>query len=322
MRHADFRFMFYNTENYFDTENDTAKWDEEFLPDGQKYWTDYRYHKKKYQLFQVIAALGEWDAPDAIALCEVENRAVLEDLVNETPLQKAGYEIIHHESPDGRGIDVAFLYRPGGMKIINEYPIPVHFPEEMGRATRDILYVKAQVKKDSLHFFVNHWPSRWGGQMETEPKRMFVAGLLRHHVDSILQIHPGAKIIISGDLNDHPYNKSLKETLRAKTELKQINDTLLYNLIAYNTKSGRGTHKYHGEWGILDHIIITGNLLNAENNLVTGPEDAHIFDAEFLLEADEKNTGKRVNRTYIGYKYHGGFSDHLPVYLDLFFKGD
>jgi len=319
-----FRIMFYNAENFFDTKHDSAKWDDEFLPTGKKYWTERKFWEKVNHLAKVITSVGEWDPPAVVGMCEVENRYVLEQLVHHSPIKAIHYNIIHKESPDRRGIDVALLYRKERFKPINYHYYPINFPFNKRSKTRDLLYVKGLVlNTDTIHIFVNHWPSRWGGQQETEPKRMFVAKTLRHITDSIFRANPRANIFIMGDFNDEPENKSLREVLHARLEFeKTLPDTALYNLIGIIQKrTGQGTHKYHGTWGVLDQLIVSGALLNKVNKIYTAYELSHIFNADFLLEPDEKYTGKRLNRTYIGYKYHGGFSDHLPVYADIKITG-
>ncbi|MDA3910696.1 MAG: endonuclease [Bacteroidales bacterium] len=315
-----FRYMFYNVENLFDTEDDPEKNDQEFLPNDGKFWNKYRYRDKLFKIYQVITAVGKWKSPEIIGLCEIENRKVLEDLISRTPLYNAGYKIIHFESPDSRGIDVGLLYRENAFEPLIQEKIPVHFSGNR-RSTRDILYVKGVVYSvDTIHVYVNHWPSRWGGQLETEQKRMRAASVLRKHVDSVFHADKNPNIIISGDLNDYPDNKSLTENLRAHTEnYDKARDELLYNLSYYmQFHKKQGSHKYHGEWGVLDQLIVSGNLLNQSQTLQTSLNHANVFAEDFLLEDDEKYTGKIPNRTYIGYKYNGGFSDHLPVYIDFF----
>ncbi|MDR2836352.1 MAG: endonuclease [Bacteroidales bacterium] len=315
-----YRIMFYNVENLFDTADDPEKNDEEFTPNGARFWTEARLRAKLNNIYKVITAVGAWDNPMLIGMSEVENRKVLEDLVNKTPLYKSNYKIVHYESPDLRGIDVAMLYRADLFKPYFSKPIPVNWPPKVGTGkTRDILLVSGVTKSDdTLHIFVNHWPSRWGGQMETEEKRMYVAELVKKQTDSIFRNESKANIIIMGDLNDYPTDKSLMESLKAQTQFVQIENNKLYNLSWYLQEIKReGTHKYDGLWGILDQMIVSGALLDKENNIYTTTEDAHVFKAPFLLEPDEKYTGDQVNRTYIGFKYHGGYSDHLPVYLDL-----
>lgn len=315
-----YRVMFYNVENLYDTENDPEKNDEEFLPEGDRYWSNSRYKQKLSNVYKVIVAVGEWDLPLLVGFSEIENRKVLEGLLNNTPLYKSDYKIIHYESPDLRGIDVALLYRSELFSPIIHKQIRVVWPENIGTGTtRDILYASGVTKEgDTLHVFVNHWPSRWGGQMETEEKRMFVAKLLKTQTDSIFKLNPYANIIIMGDLNDYPTDRSLLESLKTNTSFEKIKSNKLYNLSYYLQEVKMlGTHKYNGQWGILDQIIVSGALLDSTRNIYTTPEDAHVFNKEFLLEPDEKYTGQKVNRTYVGYKYHGGYSDHLPTYLDI-----
>ncbi len=321
-KRGDIRIMFYNCENFFDIYNDSVKLDDEFTPEGKKHWTFRRFLEKVSHISKVIVAIGGWQPPEIIGLCEIENRYVLNYLTQKGPLKKIGYKIIHYESPDRRGIDVGFLYLPNKFHPIMSKKIPVNFPPNMGKKTRDILYVKGTINNgDTLHIFVNHWPSRWGGMLETEPKRMFVAALLRKNVDSIFQTNPKAKIIIIGDLNDYPTNRSLLESLKAKGDFKNIKTNELYNLSYYLQEvKGKFSHKHQGEAGILDQIIVSGALLDTNNSVYTTKDDAHVFDAPFLREEDANYAGYKPFRTYIGYKYHGGFSDHFPVYLDLFIK--
>ena len=322
-KRGDFRIMFYNAENFFDVKHDTLKRDQEFMPNGAKHWTYNKLKTKINNIAKVITAVGEWEAPELVGLCEVENQYVLEQLVNYSPIKSVNYQIIHKESPDRRGIDVALLYRKEKFRPIFFDAIEIKMPKpHTGTKTRDLLYVKGIVnEKDTIHVFVNHWPSRWGGQQKSEPKRMYLASVVKKHTDSIFAINPNSKIIIMGDFNDEPDNISLKTTLNAKRELDNpIIDTSLYNLTAVlYKKTGQGTHKYQGRWGVLDQFIISGYLINNKNTS-TNINDVHIFNADFLLEKDEKYTGTRPNRTYIGYKYHAGYSDHLPIYLDLNFN--
>ncbi len=313
------RIMFYNVENLFDTQNDSLKKDDEFLPNGVKYWTNYKYYDKLHKIAKVIVSVGGWQTPEIIGLCEVENRKVLNDLCKKTGLKNLNYSIIHKESPDKRGIDVALLYKAKFFTPIFYQAIKVSFEQDTAGTTRDILYVKGLANnKDSLHIFVNHWPSRWGGQMATEHKRISAAKHLRKFVDSIVDYNANAKIIIMGDLNDYPDNKSITRFLKAEKDFDNIKDNKLYNLSAYieNTKN-IGSHKSRGEWGVLDQIIVSGALLNANKGLKAGKDDAYIFNADFLQTEDETYTGKKNFRTYLGYRYLGGYSDHLPVFIDL-----
>jgi len=319
---GDYRIMFYNVENLFDIFDDTLKNDDEFLPDGEKFWTYNRYLEKLANIAKVVTAIGMWEAPEIIGLCEIENYYVLEGITKFSALKVHDYQICHYESPDDRGIDVALLYQASKFKPIKTKKVLVKFPPALGKITRDILYVcGVTTRKDTLHVFVNHWPSRWGGMMDSEPRRMYAASVLRNEVDSIFKINPKANIIIMGDLNDFPTNKSVIETLKAKTEYNNIISNELYNLAYYLQEiKGKFSHKYQGEQGILDQMIISGALLDTTANFYTRLNNAHVFDADFLLERDENNIGFKPFRTYIGFKFHGGYSDHLPVYLDLFYQ--
>ncbi|MCD4834771.1 MAG: hypothetical protein K8R31_13315 [Bacteroidales bacterium] len=317
-----YKIMFYNVENFFDTFDDSLKNDEEFLPEGNRFWNNHKYYTKLNQIYKVIIAIGGWNPPAIIGLSEIENRKVIEDLVNNTPLVKFEYKIVHKESPDRRGIDVGLLYRKELFHPLYYEAIPINFPDNPESKTRDILYVKGIAKNsDTLSIFINHWPSRWGGQLESEDRRLFVASVLKAKVDSIFKSNSQSNIIITGDFNDYPHNKSINKVLNASQEFDQIIDNELYNLSSFLYKSKNvGTYKYQGEWGVLDQFIVSGNLLVKENKVFTSLDDIYIFDADFLLEPDEGYFGYKPNRTFIGYKYNGGYSDHLPTYLILHFN--
>lgn len=316
----EFRIMFYNVENLFDTENDPNKRDDDFTPDGARGWTHFRLQTKLRQIYQVIVAVGGWDLPEIVGVCEIENRFVLQQVLDRTPLYSSDYKIIHYESPDNRGIDVALYYRESKFTVIKDYPIPVVFPEKLStRPTRDILYVKGHTNSyDTLHIFVNHWPSRFGGEMETKPLRMFCGELVREKTDSIFNINPRANIIIMGDFNDDPTNRSITESLGAKSDFSEIHPQSLYNLSHHLlVDKGLGTLKFHGQWGLIDQFIVSGTMLDNKNTVYTSKSHVHIFSADWLLEKDVHYGGYQPYRTYIGFRYHGGFSDHLPTYLDL-----
>ncbi len=316
-----FRIMFYNVENLFDTEDDPKKKDEEFLPKGNRFWTKYKYWDKEKRIYKVITAVGGWEPPDIIGVCEIENRKVITDLVNNTPLVKFNYQIVHKESPDKRGIDVGFLYRKETFTLIDKKFLPINFPFSPNSKTRDILYAKGITNsKDTLHIFINHWPSRWGGQLESEPRRVFVASVLRHSIDSLINISKKTNIIIAGDFNDEPNNNSIVKILQASSKVNNIQNDKLYNLSGYiQENKNAASHKYQGVWGMLDQFIVSGYLLNQTNSITTGINDVHIFKANFLMEKDEAYYGFKPKRTFVGFKYNDGFSDHLPVYLDLFY---
>lgn len=312
------RIGFWNLENLFHPSDDSLKNDDSFTPSGNNHFNWYKYNKKLKNLSKVITAVGGWEPIEIMGFCEVENKQVVEDLIYNTPLKKTNYGIIHVESPDNRGIDVALIYNRDKIKIDTFQAITVDFLEPDSRPTRDILHVEALFRKKKIHIFINHWPSRYGGHLVTVPKRNRAADILRSHVDSVFRSEPNANIAILGDFNDHPNDESMLEHLHAKTDTANLPDTALYNMM-WPKMGSEGTHKYQGHWGILDQIVISGNLLHGTNGFKTTPENAVIFKAPFLLEEDRTHLGKKLNRTYIGMRYNGGYSDHLPILLDLQF---
>lgn len=313
------KVMCYNVENYFDCVDDSLTIDEEYLPNGMRAWNNEKYLNKQTNISKVITAVGGWDAPALVGLCEIESEKCLKDLTRYSGLKNLKYKFIHYESPDARGVDVALLYQPNIFRPIHSEPIQINFPNSTSK-TRDILYVRGKVPSgDTLQVFVCHLPSRLGGELESEERRIFVASVLRNRVDSIFASDSKANIIIMGDFNDYPTNNSMLETLKALPPSDVSKEGELYNLMYPIHVSGKGSHKFEGEWGALDQMIVSANLLNPTNSLFTLSTDAHVFEAEFLLENDEKYLGKQPARTYVGMKYKGGFADHLPVYIDLWY---
>lgn len=314
-----FRVVWYNVENYFDAQDDSLKLDEEYLPGGMRGWSVTKYRKKQANIAKVITAVSGWENAAVIGLCEVENRYCMVGLAEYSPLKSLGYEIVHHESPDFRGIDVGMLYDPLQFKPLYDEAIPVNL--ETGKPTRDILYVKGLAHRtDTVHFFVCHFSSRWGGTLESEPRRVFTAAIVRSRVDSILAVNDKANIVIMGDFNDAPSDKSMSETLAARPLTAMPDASKLYNMMIHFEENNIGSHKYQQEWSCLDQIVVSENLLDKASNIRTSQEDTHIFSPDFLLEKDVKFLGEKPFRTYIGFKYHEGYSDHLPLYLDLWIK--
>lgn len=310
------RVMFYNVENLFDPTEDSATADEEYQPTGMRGWSYSRLKRKQINIAKVVLAVGGWDPPEVIGVCEVENRMVLYGLTNDTPLKNFGYKIIHFESPDPRGIDVAMLYRPDKFRVLSSKPVSIRFPFDTAARTRDILFVKGiACKRDTINIFVNHWPSKFGGATATIPKRKYVASVMRKLTDSLLAINPNANILIMGDLNDSPQDESVSKVLRAKMDSVNLAPNDLYDMLAGAGLSWKkGTIKFREEWSAIDHMIVSVPLLSR-----TSPHGMQIFEAPFLLQDDEAWFGKKPFRTYYGAKYIGGFSDHLPVYMDLKF---
>ncbi len=312
----------YNVENLFDCKDDPIKNDQEFLPKGKKYWNNTKYQTKLNNIARVITSIGKWKKPILIGLCEIENKHTLDGLTKYSGLKRLRYKYIHKESPDRRGIDVALLYQPKQFKLINSDFFIISMPSNKRMKTRDILYASGKLPNgDTLHVFVNHFPSRYGGEKKSKPKRVYVASVLKSKVDSIKRLSPKANILIMGDFNDFPTDTSLKDILKAKKLNENINEKDLYNL-AYNYQDSRkiGSNKYKGIWGMLDQFIVSGNLLLPENSLFIKKKNMYICQENFLMEDDTRYLGKKPKRTYIGYKYNKGYSDHLPIYLDLIIK--
>lgn len=312
------RIMFYNVENLFHPSDDPLKNDDEFTEEGTRHWTNKRYYDKLNKIAKTAIALGGWEPPAVIGLCEIENLQCLQDLIYTSPLKEFGYEIIHQESADERGIDVALLYRPAFFNFLSFNSFQLNFPDG-SRASRDILYVKGLVNGDTLNLFVNHWPSRYGGQLISEPKRQFAAEVLRSKFDSLMLVNPNSNIVAMGDFNDHPDDKSMFDILRAKKDTSSMESGDLLNLI-WQYEFVKGTHKFDHEWGILDQFIISPGLIYGNQGLIAPINLAEIFDADYLLELEKDGIGKITNRTYVGFTYHGGYSDHLPIYMDVTIK--
>jgi len=310
-----YRIGFYNVENLFDLENNPDKIDDDFTPEGRNNWNQERYTKKINDLARVIEAMKY---PAILGVCEVENQAVCKDFCEKTSLSAKGYGVVHYESPDKRGIDNAFLYQKKAFRVLSSNNIRIEFPagmlEEEDYKTRDAIYVRGIFhKKDTFHFFVNHWPSRRGGLEKSEPKRTYVAKQIRKEVDAIYQKSPKANIVIMGDFNDEPTNKSLQEVLGATMDRSACQPTGLYNLMSNLDKEGKGSYNYRGNWNMLDQLIVSCNLANDRGYSFSEPV---IFKADWMIYKDKKY-GDKPNRTYGGPNYYGGFSDHYPIYVDF-----
>ncbi len=302
--HTDnYRIAFYNVENLFDTENDSLINDEEYVFGSMRGWNYDKLTRKYQHIYKAIAALGEWNPPAMVGLAEVENRQVLEALIRQTPLHRFQYAVVHHDSPDERGIDVALLYRPDQFKVICSEALPIVFPFDPENKTRDILYVKGILSQyDTLHVLINHWPSRRAGGTY----RIYAAQVARSKVEAILAMSPEANIILTGDFNDGPQDQSL-------LVLANDSDSSLVNI----SRNQEATIKYQAAWTVFDQFIVSGNLLKPDHPIFVADRVAHTFEADWLLEKDEKYAGFKPKRTYVGYRYHAGFSDHLPVYIDI-----
>lgn len=305
----------YNVENLFDTVDDLKVPDEEFLPASEKKWDNEKYQKKLADLARVISEVNPKEMPEVVGLVEVENRAVLEDMVKTGKLNGQGYAVIHEESPDYRGIDVALIYRKDAFQEISHEVLPVVFPDDPEFKTRDILHVTGKMRNKTVHLFVNHWPSRIGGDEKTEPKRILAASVLKTKVDQILAIDAKARIIIMGDMNDEPVNKSLQETLGAAAP---NSGATLVNLMTPDDVAGKGTYFYSGAWNMLDNLVVSETVLKGTGMQVEGGK-GNIFSDDWMIFTN-KNGDKTPNRSYVGNKYVGGVSDHFAVYFKMIVK--
>ncbi len=299
---------FYNVENLFDTIDDPAINDEEFLPTAEKQWNTERYNKKLHDIARVLGSINKEELPEIIGVCEIENRRVLEDLIKAEPLAKGNYQIVHIDSPDKRGIDVGLLYRKDEFQVLSQEALLV----DPGFETRDILHVYGKLDNDKVHLFVNHWPSRWGGMEKSEPNRLVAAQILKNKVDELLADDPEAKIIIMGDMNDEPTNKSLAQVLNAKAPNSKAE---LYNLMIPLKEENKGSYNYRDNWNMLDNLVVSAAVLHG-HGLVVNDQLGVIFH-EPWMEYHNKNGNMAPNRTYGGPNYYGGISDHFPVYMQL-----
>ena len=310
---------FYNCENLFDTLDNAYTQDQEYLPTSKKHWNTKKYNEKLAHIARVILAMSDWEGPDIVGLCEVENKQVVEDLIHKTYLNQHDYRIIHKESRDIRGIDVAMIYKASAFELIRYEYIRL-FEDKDTRPTRDILYAKGFLKQaDTVHLFFNHWPSRFEGVAETKNKRAFAATILRQQVDRIFEDNPQALILIAGDFNDDVDNTSMTQNLGAHTEL---NDSLtppyLFNT-SYALKKEKkwGSHKHQGRWSIFDQWIVSSGVLDNSHKLTLNPRNSIIFQREWMMQEDNQSFGLKPFRSYEGDAYIGGYSDHLPVCIKL-----
>lgn len=308
---------FYNLENLFDTINDPNKNDEQFLPEGSYQWTSERYAAKLEALSKVISEMAKM--PEGIAVLgvsEIENEQVLLDLVATENLKPFHFKVCHHESPDRRGVDVAFLYNSDRFRIIDTAAFPLVVPGQPEFISRDQWLMTGILdNSDTLFLLVNHWPSKAGGEKRSLPGRL-AAGNLSHDIaTSILQKHPGAKFILMGDLNDNPNSKAIMECLGTKTKIKDVSTNDLFNPMWKLFQDGIGSYAYRDSWEMLDNIIISGGLVNPQPATYKYVS-AHVFRRDFMFTKTGSYSGYPY-RTFAGGNYQGGFSDHLPVYIIL-----
>lgn len=310
---------FYNVENLFDTIDTPNVLDEEFTVAGSNNWTSKKYWYKQNNLAKVISLLGTDSDKEGVAvlgLAEVENRLVLEDLVKMPQIAQKKYRIVHFDSPDRRGIDVALIYQAGRFKVLDAKTIPIDIYDGLDKIfTREVLYVKGLLDGEEMHFMINHWPSRRGGEAKTAPWRAAGAKVNKLVVDSLTNIHPDAKIVIMGDLNDNPEDPSITKVLEAKSKISDVPDKGLYNTVANYYRRGIGSNAYQDSWSLFDQIIISKGFLEKKPNFYSFHK-AYIFNKQFLRQKKGHFKGYPL-RTFSGSEFLGGYSDHFPSYIHI-----
>ncbi len=311
---------FYNFENLFDTEDDPEINDDEFTPEGRNLYTDAIYREKMDHLGRVVSELATEKTPDGVAIlgvAEIENRKVLEDFVAHPSVIDRNYQIVHYDSPDRRGIDVALLYQPKYFKVTESKPLPVMLYEaDSSRIyTRDILYVAGEFDGEPMHIFVNHWPSRRGGQAASQHLRNAAAFVCKQVCDSLLSVDPNSKILIIGDLNDDPVSPSVKDVLGAKGNKDKVRRKDYYNPMYSYFKKGFGTLAYQDAWSLFDQIILSYGFVSRKAEGYTYFQ-AVVHNPKYLVQKTGQYQGYPF-RTFSGSTYLGGYSDHFPVYIYL-----
>lgn len=304
------RIVFYNVENLFDIYNDSLTLDDEFLPFQGRFWNKSKFETKIQRISQAIIAIGGWEPPALVGLCEIENRYVLNSIVHFSILRSAEYNIIHKDSPDKRGIDVALIYRKEKFDLLEYNFYEIKFPFDSASKTRDILYARGVLSnQDTLSYLVNHWPSKFGGEIETAPKRLYASEVLGQLIDSLAAAHHNDQFVIAGDFNDNPSSYSIQSLLKNRP---------LINLMD-QSEFKYGTNSFENKWYMIDQLIVSEQLVSNYNSTFLKHKRAFIFNEDFLLTEGVAGN-KRPFRTYQGPAYLGGFSDHLPIYLDLILR--
>ena len=312
--------VFYNLENLFDIYNDPETHDDEFTPQGVKQWNETRYQKKLYNMERVLfdIATQQKEYPIVIGVSEIENRSVLEDLISQPKLKGANYRICHYDSPDARGVDVAFLYRPDVFKIQGSDNIKLHVEGLPNFRTRDLVVMWGTIEDEPFYFLVSHWPSRLGGKEASQFKRDACAKQIREIKDSLLRENPATKVIVMGDFNDDATDDSVVEVMGAKGKVKELESGDFFNPYNEMLRAGLGTLAYQDEWNLFDNICVTENLVNAERGklkILKGKKYyGNIFTRPYMLQLEGQYKNYPL-RTFVTNNFQDGYSDHFPVYI-------
>jgi hypothetical protein len=311
---------FYNLENLFDFERDTTIWDSEFTPWGKRAWTEEKYNEKQANMAYVISQMGIDLTPAGLSilgLSEIENKRVLEDLVRQESIADRNYQIVHRDSPDRRGIDVAMLYNPTHFSLIDVTMENINFLLDEGDTllTREIMHVVGVLDGDTTHILINHWPSRSGGEKRSAPRRNKAAQTCKRIIDSLKMIDPDVKVLVIGDLNDDPTSTSTKGILRAKGKMTEVGQKDMFNPMYDYFRRGLGSNAYRDNWSLFDQIILSPGYLD-KNQTGYFFYKAIIFNRKYLIQRSGQYKGYPF-RTFSGDKYQGGYSDHFPVFVYL-----
>ncbi|AVR47353.1 endonuclease [Christiangramia fulva] len=312
---------FYNLENLFDTINNPETFDDDRTPLGKDVWNGEKYRRKLENMSRVLADIGRDQnskPPVLIGVCEIENRQVLEDLVADEKLAPFHYGIVHYDSPDERGIDVALLFQKRYFRVLSSQPrkLVIYEPDQPSKRdyTRDQLVVTGLLNDEEINLIINHWPSRGGGELKSSYKREKAAALNKRIIDSLRNINPKAKIIAMGDFNDDPTSKSFKRVLQTKASKKDLSVTDLYNPMENMLKEGKGSLAYRDSWNLFDQIYMSSNLITSDHGYTF--YKAGIFNKPYLITQNGQFKGYPF-RTYGYAGYEGGYSDHFPAYIYL-----
>ncbi|MDE7068917.1 MAG: endonuclease/exonuclease/phosphatase family protein [Alistipes sp.] len=317
-----YKVVFYNLENFFDTINDPETHDDEFTPEGSKKWTEAKYGKKLSNIERVLFDIAAIDReyPAVIGVSEVENRSVLEDIVSTPRMLPGNYRIVHYDSPDPRGVDVAFLYRPDVFKLEGSEAIRTEIPGLPNFRTRDIVTMWGTIEEEPFYFMVAHWPSRLGGKEASAPRREAVGAQMRRIADSVRAANPAIKIVAMGDFNDDPTDASILESLGAKAKMKELQEGDFFNPYYAMLRAGMGTLAYGDAWNIFDNIVVSENLAAGEQEglkLLQSPNSkfyGNIFRQNYMIQKSGRFKGYPL-RTFVGNAFQGGYSDHFPVFI-------